>query len=212
MLDNKTMSRPLRVTLVVITILLSPLSLLTGLVVLSTVNPMGLAFLTSFTIDNKSGQDVLVSPIGAIGQDGKRRPLPFSCCKFLCVSSPKRTDFYIAKDTARTFVYDWDDIQFSEILVRSKQGDIRFIVTDPNPTQKQYRRLKNNLFIIPPLAELPIAPSNLESALAATGMQRIIFIYGLSTLGGIPPILTFILWRTRKKCSTRQDMVIKPFA
>ena len=193
------MSRLLRITLIAIAILLSPLSLLAGLLVLNTVNPMGLVFMTSCSINNKSGQDIWVSPIGAVGKDGYRRPLPFYYFKILLIRSPKRTDFHIAKDKSRTFVYNWDDIQFSEILVRPEQGDIRFIVIDPNPIQHQYRKLKHNLFTVPSLSELPVAPPNLTAALSPIGTKQRISIYGLSVLGLISPTLTIILWRTRKK-------------
>ncbi len=191
------MSRSIRIMLVIIAIFLSPLSLLTSVVVLGAVNPFGLIFLTSFTIDNNSGQNIWVSPIGAVGQNGDRHPLPFSYFKHFSVRSIKKTDFYIAKDTSRMFVYDWDDIQFSEILVRHEQGDICFIATDPNPTQNQYRNLKNKLFTIPSLSELPVASSNLKSALLKTHMNW--YSYILPVIGIIPPILVIILWRTRKK-------------
>ena len=202
MFGNKTISRPLRITLIVITILLSPLSLLAGLVVFNAINPMALVFLTSFTIDNKSGQDIWVSPIGAIGKDGYRHPLPFCYFRFPCIRSPKRTDFYIAKDTSRTFVYDWDDIQFSEILIRPEQGNTRFILIDPNPTQKQYRKLKNTFFTVSSLSELSGAPPNLTSALAFTDSAW--RMYGLPTIGLIPPILIFVLYKTRKNLTGKK--------
>ena len=191
------MYRHLRTILIVIAILLSPVSMLTCVVVLDVVNPFALVFLTSFTIDNNLGQDIWVSPIGTVGENGDRYPLPFSYFKHLSVRSIKKTDFYIAKDTSKTFVYDWDDIQFSEILIRPEHGDIRFIITDPNPTQNQYRNLKNKLFTVPSLSELPVASSNLMSVLIKPHTNW--YIYVLPIIGIIPPILAVILWRTRKK-------------
>jgi len=160
---------------------------------------MRLAFLSSFVIDNKSGQDIWVSPIGAVGKDGARHPLPFYNLKYLAIRSPKRAEFYIAKDTSRAFIYDWDDIQFSEILIRPKQGDIRFIVVDPNPTSNQYRKLKGNRFTIGSLSDLPAATDNPAIALSSIGKACYWRVYALPGLGLIGPILAIILWRTRNK-------------
>ena len=51
---------------------LLPLFCLTCLFTCSVVNPMGLAFLTSFEVVNSTDEDLVVTPIGARGQVQER--------------------------------------------------------------------------------------------------------------------------------------------
>lgn len=74
-----------------------PLVLWTLLVIFSLINPMGLMFLTNFTVENNSGEKLWVTPIGAVGQDGKRRPLPLSVGQFVYLLTLFREDLALAR-------------------------------------------------------------------------------------------------------------------
>ncbi len=70
-------------------------------------------FLIDLTVENASGEIVWVTPIGAVGKEGKRRLLPLSACKIPYLPTPFRKEFPLAQGARRSFIYDWDDIQFS---------------------------------------------------------------------------------------------------
>ncbi len=134
-----------------------PASLFTALFLINVINPMGLMFLTSFRVSNQSGEAVSVPPVGVIGDRTERRALPLSACSFLCIPALRERSFFLALGRERTITYDWDDIQFSEIVVESASGSVHELVVDPNPRINQYSRVATNFFVIPPLAQLPVA-------------------------------------------------------
>lgn len=175
--------------LIAIACLLSPLSLLTLLMAFSCVNPMGIGFLTEFTIVNETSEELSVTPIGAIGRDGQRSPLPYSRFRNLVVLSSKVNDFQIAAHSDRSFVYDWDDIQFCEILVRNKAGVFRVLPTGLHPTQGQYRQTEVDRFVITNFDDLEAATETQLAALNIDRGKRVKMIYGLAALGLIPPVL-----------------------
>jgi hypothetical protein len=150
-------SRSKRITLITLAACLSPTTLLTVLLTLNTINPMGLAFLKKFTVANQTALDVWVTPIGAIGKEGRRSTLPYSRARHLYVLCTKDRDFHIAPKSGRAFVYDWDDIQFSEILVRTNGGAFRVMLTGLHPTKGQYRSPERDGFSISDLGALDLA-------------------------------------------------------
>jgi len=179
-------------------IILSPLLLLTLLVGLSLVNPMGLMFLTSFRIHNQSGEDLWVTPIGAIGPSGQRHTLPISVGEFPYLIIPSNRDFHIPPGDSRHFTYDWDDIQFSEILVRSRDNVYFIVLTGLHPTEEQYRRPEAEDFTIPPLAELQPASKVHTAALSDGPPYRMIFLYALALIGLASPIFLVKAFLARK--------------
>lgn len=188
--------------------LLSPLSLLTMLTALTMVNPMGLAFLTEFTVVNETSEDVWITPIGAIGQAGRRSTLPYSRFRNLVVLSTEDREFQIAARSSRSFVYDWDDIQFCEILIRSEEGAYRILPTGLHPTQRQYCRPETDRFVITNLVELEPATELQLAALESRRGRRIQIIYGLACLGLMPPLLLYFTinpQRKRPASSRRND-------
>ena len=59
-------------------ILTLPLFLLFLMMCLFALNPMGMGFLTEFQIENKTSVNIYVTPIGAVGEEGRRKTLPYS--------------------------------------------------------------------------------------------------------------------------------------
>ena len=149
----------------------------------SLINPMGLMFLTGFTVENASDEEVWVTPIGAVGERGERRPLPLSAFKIPYLLTPFRNDLPVARGARREFIYDWDDIQFSEILVRDAKGEYRALATGLHPTEGQYRRPQQTNFVVNPLDTLPSATGQQLAALEFSGARLWIF-YG-SAMGGL---------------------------
>jgi len=174
--------------MMLVAILLSPLFLLTVLVGSSVVNPMGLVFLTTFEVENKTSEEILVTPIGAVGPTGDRHTLPYSALSWLYIMKSSSSDYSIASGEVRKFTYDWDDIQFSEILVRQPSKDYRVIPTGLHPTKGQYRRPEKTRFEIADIESAQLAE---EKHLAALhdGSSGILTIYLLAALGIASPVL-----------------------
>lgn len=187
--------------LIAIIALLSPLSLLTLFMAFTCVNPMGIAFLTEFTIANESPDELWVTPIGAVNREGLRSPLPYSLSRNLVVFSARFRDFHIAAGSHRQFIYDWDDIQFSEILVRNKNGDVRVLPTGLEPTVGQFRQPSTKRFVITDFDELEAASDLQLAALTIDRGQRIRWVYGLAAVGLIPPLLSCLMLLLQKKSS-----------
>jgi hypothetical protein len=188
--------------LVLLALLLSPLSFLTLLFGFNLINPMALMFLTSFTIENHSSEDIWVSPIGAVGAAGHRYTLPFSVSEFPYLTSPIDREFYIPPGSSRSFTYDWDDIQFSEILIMNKSGKFYVLGTGLHPTEGQYRRPQASVFMVPPLNELSRAEQIHTDALLVDKLHRMLILHGLAILGLLPPLL--ILKAIRMKQNAEQ--------
>lgn len=167
---------------------LSPFFLLAILLVVDAVNPLSVMFLHSFSIENQTDKEIIVSPIGAVGSEGVRHPLPISSSKRFHVISVKNGNFPIPAKTAREFTYDWDDIQFSEILTRRKNGDWKVMKTGLHPTRRQYRMPEKTLFEISDLDELPNANDIHLEAISGKS-PGLAIMYVLAALGLVSPVL-----------------------
>jgi hypothetical protein len=110
-----------------------------GLTLLFAFNPMALGFKTRFSVVNRLDEPVFVTPVGAIGQDGWRSTLPMLLPGPAYLPAPRARQFSIEPGESREFWYDWDDIQFSEILVLTARGS-GMIIVDPTPTLNQYSK------------------------------------------------------------------------
>lgn len=126
-------------------------------------NPEQLGFLASFEVANDSGSGVLITPIGMAQGSGLYMPLP----RYKDAFPPAvpmlgaRHNIPVGAGQTVRITYDWDDINFRHILVKTGDGRILILDTDKmggrdgcyDPQQSSYR--------IPPLAELPLASSEL---------------------------------------------------
>lgn len=164
-------------------VLAFPPFLVSLLLALSLVNPMGLAFLTTFTIENQTSKQLWVTPIGAVGKDGQRKTLPMSAFTFPNLPSPNDRDFTLTPGGNRSFTYDWDDVQFSEILVRDATGAFRALPTGLHPIEGQYRRPEQDRFVIKKWEDLAAAtPAQMEALQTRRG-RRVVTLYILALAG-----------------------------
>jgi len=160
--------------------------LFTGLFLLNVINPMAIVFLTDFRVSNRSSERVLITPVGAVGKQGWRKTLPLSLGSFLSIPSPFDRSFPLGPGEERTFTYDWDDIQFSEILVVPESGEARELIVDTSPTERQYRRVATNYFAIPELERLPPAKPEVRSVLDRPSRSWV--PWSIALFGLLPPI------------------------
>jgi len=146
--QTMTRARRIRIGLAILSGLLLPASLLPGLLLLNSVNPMLHVFLVDFTVESRLDEEVRITPVGAIGS-GERRPLPQYVyvgedCAFPSLGGPSRP---VAPGESITITYDWDDIQFSEILVTAEDWE-RMLVVDPIPSKRMFSPPARTHFVI----------------------------------------------------------------
>jgi hypothetical protein len=189
-----------RLTMLV-AIILSPLSLVTLLIGINMINPMSLMFITTFEIENKTGEEILVTPIGAVGPKDHRETLPYSALPWPYIMIRDYEDYPIAPGEVRKFHYDWDDIQFSEILIRLPSKEYHVIQTGLHPTKGLYRRPDKDRFEIEDIESTPLAEDKHLEALQ-TDSNRIFLLYVLAILGFVPPALFF--WALKIKVEKEQ--------
>ena len=182
---------------VILLIAIVPCAILTPfscLLIVNSVNPMKSAFLTEFTLANESGQPVRVTPVGTIGPHGKKCLLPTFSNPWPAVPHFIHRTFEIGPGESVDILYDWDDINFSEIAVQNSEGSYRQLIVDPAPTENQYHPPETDLFVIPHFGSLPtitpevLAVVNSGSRIATVGIFP--FAVVLAPIGLI--ILTFI--------------------
>lgn len=179
-----------------------PLTLFSCLMVLNMANPMALAFLITFAVDNQSGEAVWVTPVGAIGHEGRRSTLPISASSFLSIPALTTTQLPISSGEQFKVTYDWDDIQFSELLIVPAAGPTRMLVVDEAPTERQYRPAKTNYFLIPKLSELPEARPDVLAVLNRNHPRRPTTFWLIMLSGLIPPLVIWHSGRRLKSLAT----------
>ncbi len=169
-------------------IAVAPLVLLCSLLLLNSVNPMQLAFITSFQVENQSGQDVRITPIGTVGAKGRKARLPVFVSVIPALPAIKTGNFYLKDGETLNIKYDWDDINFSEIAIESDDGQFFQLVIDPNPTDNRYHPPKSKHFKIPPLDSLSSIQPNIREA---TVRQSRGWIYYIVIVGSIALLVTY---------------------
>jgi len=111
------------------------LSGVTVLMIFNAFNPLTLAFITSFTIENKLREPIYISPMGISEGSRQRRLLPQYWWPLPAIPAFQWGNFQIDSGKTRTFYFDWDDINFSEIYIKTGQWQKIFIV-DPEADTK----------------------------------------------------------------------------
>lgn len=177
---------------------LLPLTLVSALVALNLVNPMGLSFMQEFRISNNTSERVSVTPVGALDERGRRGLLPIFPCKFFVMPHVRIKGFEIGPGETRTLCYNWDDIQFSEIVVRDSTGTWQLVV-DAEPTKKQFRAAAATDFAVTPeTPRIPVAPAVLA---AADSPDRSLHFHAAWISGLAAPLAFRFLWRANKRLS-----------
>ncbi len=169
---------------IIISGLLTPLSLLPLLFVINSVNPMQLVFITSITVVNQSGRTLDIIPVGTFN-NGEKGPLPTfytACPAFPRLGTPI---FRVEDGEKQSILFDCDDINFSDFIVRDATGEHRLMVADANPPKKDYYAPRQKAFIIPKWDELSTI---VASALSAATRWRGIIRSGWALLAmALPP-------------------------
>ncbi|QDV53064.1 hypothetical protein [Gimesia fumaroli] len=172
-------------------ILLAPFSCLTLVIVLNMLNPMALAFLIDFDVENKTDELIFVTPIGSKAPNGARHQLPYSISSSFYFQIPSEIDYPIEAGVLKRFIYDYDDIQFSEILVRRAEERYRVLSIPPKLQSDGFYPPKNNQIEIKKIDALPFAKKQHLLALKENRMTTWT-IEILAAIGLLSPIFFVI--------------------
>jgi hypothetical protein len=144
----------------------------------------GIAFIADFKIENQTGQTLSVTPVGTVGKEGRRSPLPTIMSVALPLSALRAGGFRLAPGESLTVLYDMDDINFSEIVIENAQGQQFQLVVNPNPTTNQYHAPRQRYFPLNELGRLgPVDPRVAAAAKRARGLQSASIFMNLLLIG-----------------------------
>ena len=155
---------------------------------------MQLVFIAGFTVENRTGATIYVTPIGTVGPQGHRHPLPLAVWKKPWVPASKLGRFPVRSGETITLYYDWDDINFSELVVEADDGEMRQLVVNPEPTANQYTVPRVTDFVIADLGHLGAVDQRVRLAHAAA--QRPVQWWPILAVTTAPAV-TFVLLRRR---------------
>lgn len=165
--------------------LLTPLSLLPLLFVINSVNPMQLVFITSITVSNQSGRTLDVIPVGTFN-NGEKGPLPTFYTQVPAIPHLGLPVYQVKNGAAQKILFDCDDINFSDFIVRDATGEHKLLVADPNPPKKNYYAPRQKTFIIPEWNRL--SPIDNATLVAATRYRGLIKSGWMVLAMALPPL------------------------
>lgn len=185
-----------------------PLSCVSIVFLLNLANPMLLAFITPVTVENRLQEEIRITPIGVYGKEGRRAVLPqYAAWDSVPVVFPCHgRNLRIPPGGAITIHYDWDDINFSEILVRTAQWE-KVLIVDLNPTSNRYHPPEQTVFVVDDVEKLQPASDNVLSAAGAfwSPTSRMI---GLPALGAV--VLVIFAYSLSRFLKTRKAERVPP--
>ncbi|MCK4871903.1 MAG: hypothetical protein KAS72_04170 [Phycisphaerales bacterium] len=198
------MKRSYTIVFVISVVLLPLLPLLAMLPIINSINPMQIGFITDITIANRTEETIKVTPIGATGREAKRQPLPIYATRAPATCSRQLGGFIVEPGEATVILYDWDDVNFSEIVVETESGDLFQLMVDPTPEKNQYHAPTVKSFVISDLGALsPISAEVLpayEEAKDEFSLWRSYYslMWPILVLAAVPwSVFIFLLVRRR---------------
>jgi hypothetical protein len=106
-----------------------PATLLAVLIAVNSINPLQTIFIAQFDVQNTSGEELQFWVAGT-HESGRLHLLPLFASAFPALPSPRTGGFNLANARSAHIVYDWDDIDFSVIVVRRDNGELRALDVD----------------------------------------------------------------------------------
>jgi hypothetical protein len=131
----------------------------------------GAGFGADFTVENRTGDSIVVTPVGTVGQKGHKAPLPVVLLTVPPLPALQAGCFGLPPGEVVTIRYDMDDINFSEIVVEDEPGRRFQLVTDPNPTTNQYHGPLQRQYVIDNLSRLDEVTPAVHGAAEAAHRQ-----------------------------------------
>lgn len=164
-------------------------------------NPMQLAFLTEFRVRNQLKEPVWITPIGSFTSGGKGVLPQFSAKEPPAIPAWQSTVLRVDPGTVRVVYYDWDDINFTELLVEFADGSQRLLLVDPNPPTDGYSPNKQKEYFISDRAKLHTVSK--ESVKAAHSRRPVWLFRFLVVCASTLPYWSFRWWRAGRNGTIR---------
>lgn len=162
------------------------------LLLFNAINPMQLAFLSSFRVENRTGRPLWVTPVGTFHSGGKR-VLPQFATGVLAVPAFRSKEIRVEPGGSAWVHYDCDDINVTEIVARAAGGNDRQLVVDPAPPKDGYYRNGSDLYVLDSWNALSPAPADVLAAVREPDRQWP--LWGLVATGLVVLPLYRALWR-----------------
>jgi len=143
----------------------------------------GAAFVTEFTVENRTDVAIVVTPVGTVGSPGAKSPLPVKLLAVFPLPALRCGGYRLAPGASVTIKYDMDDINFSEIVVETPGRTLQ-LVTDPNPTSRQYHGPLKRHYEIDDLSQLAEVSLPVQAAGQAANRQLRVALIEYSLLIG----------------------------
>ena len=143
------------------------------LVLLSTLLLGGLvlsaAWTVSFSVDNRTSETVIVTPLETFPRTGRSGPLPIHVSRYVSLPSFRDPRFELPPGTSVTVSYDPDDILFTSIVVQGGALRPRELLVESR-APNGYSGPKRDLFVLDNLELLrPARPESVQAAERAKG-------------------------------------------
>lgn len=195
-------------TLLILNGLLLPCGGLAGLVIFARLSQVQLGFITDFHITNATQHSIKTTPIGTVGSQGARYPLHQIHRKQPTFDDKTRGGFEVLPNATVELFYDWDDINFSEIVIEDHTGQLSQLVVDPAPTRNQYHPPATNTFTITDASPLVSVPPDVMTAYhEAQKPYHLPIRFYLFFLPWIT--FPFLLWLRFKKVGTIESPTVE---
>ncbi len=164
------------------------------------VNPMALAFLTTFQVRNDSKGEVQVW-VGGRGESGRPALLPLHLWEFPAVPAFRSGGFGLKPGAVATITYDWDDTNFTVIIVKTSDGELLAMPVDGGDNRVGCcTPHRQELYVIPSLRELRQATADERELVSRSGLSRP-WVFLTPSLA--IPLLTLWLWRMKRQLRDR---------
>jgi hypothetical protein len=129
----------------------------------------GAAFVTSFTVENRSGALAVVTPVGRRGSVARPEPLPVMMFSFFPAPAFRNGGYRLGPGESVKIAYDMDDVRLSEIVVWADGGGPMQLVV-PAATTRAGGSL-NSRFVIDDVAGLEPASADAVAAAHGAGLR-----------------------------------------
>ncbi len=122
----------------------------------SMLNFMQMAFLATFRIENRTDRLLWVTPVGTgKSREHKKAVLLRFAARFPALMALRSRDLPVEPGGSIGILYEWDNENFSEIVVRDSSGEYRQLVVDPDPPRGRSYPNRQELYVIDDWESLP---------------------------------------------------------
>jgi hypothetical protein len=175
-----------------------PAAFVAALILLNSLNPMQTVFISSFSVRNESGEPLRFWVAGT-HESGRIDLLPLFATSWPALPSWRAAGFYLVDKQTTRVIYDWDDHNFTAILVGGAAGDVLAFDVDAEARGSDCcHRHRQEEYVRPPLGALRAATSA-ERAAREEGTSHGLRLGATYVLPFLPVALFWLQRRLRSE-------------